>query len=205
MANSVPLLRPPIPGTRNSSGNRTPRLGLAIPPSPNVRPVDTISVSQAIHPVVRPGQPSQRIEIPPVSGQYATTLEGGRLQQSQLQQSHRPPPLPLPHVVNGSSGETSAQDYARIGHEGGVGVAREGSLQLLPDFEKESLDKGRPLDVEDLDDAGWGSASRDDLIEELGSLGEGASGAVIRARLKGGNTVFALKVGRTRWFARSTY
>jgi mitogen-activated protein kinase kinase len=32
-------------------------------------------------------------------------------------------------------------------------------------------------------------------IEELGSLGEGAGGAVTRCMLKGGKTVFALKVG----------
>jgi len=98
---------------------------------------------------------------------------------------------------SGSGDPISAiSQYSNIGHEGGVGMAREGSIGLLPDLEKLSLDKGRPLDVEDLDDAGWRSASRDNLIEELGSLGEGASGAVTKARLKGGNTVFALKVGR---------
>lgn len=77
-------------------------------------------------------------------------------------------------------------------------MAREGSIGLLPDLGKLSLDKGRPLDVEDLDDAGWRAASRDNLIEELGSLGEGAGGAVTRAKLKGGNTVFALKVNLFR-------
>ena len=65
---------------------------------------------------------------------------------------------------------------------------------LLPDLEKLSIDKGRPLDADDLDDAGWRVASRDGKIEEIGSLGEGAGGAVTRCRLKGASTVFALKV-----------
>ena len=78
---------------------------------------------------------------------------------------------------------------------GGVGMERDNSMQgLLPDLEKLSLEKGRPLDVEDLDDAGWKVASKEGRIVELGSLGEGAGGAVTRCILKGGKTVFALKV-----------
>ena len=78
---------------------------------------------------------------------------------------------------------------------GGVSMEREGSMNgLLPDLEKLSLDKGRPLDVEDLDDEGWLAASEQKKIVELGSLGEGAGGAVTRCFLHGGSTVFALKV-----------
>ena len=67
---------------------------------------------------------------------------------------------------------------------------------VLPDLDKLSLEKGRPLDVEDLDDAGWKAAAKESRIVELGSLGEGAGGAVNRCILKGGKTVFALKVCR---------
>ena len=67
-----------------------------------------------------------------------------------------------------------------------------GGLPL--DFEKLSLEKGRPLDVEDLDDDGWAAASDQKKINELGSLGEGAGGAVTRCQLQDGKTVFALKV-----------
>ena len=77
-------------------------------------------------------------------------------------------------------------------------MERENSLQganLLPDLEKLSLEMGRPLDVEDLDDAGWKAASKENKIVDLGSLGEGAGGAVTRCILKGGKTVFALKAG----------
>lgn len=75
-------------------------------------------------------------------------------------------------------------------------MERENSLQgmHLPDLAGLSLELGRPLDVEDLDDAGWKAASKDGRIIELGSLGEGAGGAVTRCMLKGGKTVFALKV-----------
>ena len=78
---------------------------------------------------------------------------------------------------------------------GGVGMEREGSMNgLLPDLEKLSLEKGRPLDIDDLDDDGWLAASEQKKIVELGSLGEGAGGAVTRCMLQGGSTVFALKV-----------
>ena len=82
-------------------------------------------------------------------------------------------------------------------HSGGTGMKRDNSMQgVLPDLEKLSLEKGRSLDVEDLDDAGWKVVKKEGRITELGSLGEGAGGAVTRCILKGGNTVFALKVRR---------
>ncbi|KAG7152253.1 MAP kinase kinase MKK1/SSP32 like protein [Verticillium longisporum] len=73
-------------------------------------------------------------------------------------------------------------------------MERDNSLQGLEQFDKLSLEKARSLDVEDLDDDGWRIASLESRIEELGNLGEGAGGAVTRAKLKGGKTVFALKV-----------
>ena len=79
-------------------------------------------------------------------------------------------------------------------------MEREGSNQLLPDLDKLSLEKGRDLDVEDLHDQGWNAASKAGLIVELGTLGEGAGGAVTRCMLKGGKTVFALKVRETKSF-----
>lgn len=75
-----------------------------------------------------------------------------------------------------------------------VGMERENSLHGLESFDKLSLDKARSADVEDLDDEGWRIVSMEKRIVELGSLGEGAGGAVTRCKLKGGNTVFALKV-----------
>lgn len=73
-------------------------------------------------------------------------------------------------------------------------MEREGSNHVLPDLEKLSLEKGRDLDIEDLDDDGWRAASVQKKIVELGSLGEGAGGAVTRCKLVNGKTEFALKV-----------
>ena len=83
-------------------------------------------------------------------------------------------------------------------HEGGTSASDRGGADVahvLPDLEKLSLEKGRELDVDDLDDDGWLVARKSGRIEELGTLGEGAGGAVTKCRLKGGKTVFALKVG----------
>jgi mitogen-activated protein kinase kinase len=74
-------------------------------------------------------------------------------------------------------------------------MEREGSMNgLLVDLEQLSIEKGRPIDIDDLDDEGWRAASEQGKIMELGSLGEGAGGAVTRCILRGGKTVFALKV-----------
>ena len=72
-------------------------------------------------------------------------------------------------------------------------MEREGSMHGLPDISQISLERGRTADVEDLDDDGWRVASQENRITELGSLGEGAGGAVTKCRLKGGTTIFALK------------
>jgi mitogen-activated protein kinase kinase len=74
-------------------------------------------------------------------------------------------------------------------------MERENSQNPLPDLDQMAAEKGAPLDVEDLDDMGWKAASAKGMIEDRGSLGEGAGGAVTKAILKGGKTVFALKVG----------
>ncbi|KKY13199.1 putative map kinase kinase [Diplodia seriata] len=57
------------------------------------------------------------------------------------------------------------------------------SGMVLPDLEKLQIDKGANLEPGDLDNAGWRAASKESLIEELGSLGEGAGGAVTSKRI----------------------
>ncbi|KAJ5246521.1 MAP kinase kinase MKK2/SSP33 [Penicillium chermesinum] len=97
--------------------------------------------------------------------------------------------------ADGNSDPSSAISSVYSDHNGSVGMERENSVSsLLPDLDRLSLEKGRPLDVEDLDDEGWHAASEQKKIEELGSLGEGAGGAVTRCKLVGGKTVFALKI-----------
>ena len=229
MSASAPLLRPPVPGGRSNSGTKAPKLGLAIPPSANVKPVGSnstpsLSIQTAQSANARAPPPQLRLATP--MGTSATPQEG------QIQ-SGRPPlqiGIPRQNGINGdssrmgsfsaldgrSSGETSAHSQLNdlsfaidprnpraagpssanpsLGSEGGVGMERENSINGLPDFSKLSLEKGRALDVEDLDTDGWRAASEQGQIVELGSLGEGAGGAVTRCKLKEGKTVFALKV-----------
>ncbi len=239
MASPVPLLRPPVPGgNRSNSSTRAPRLGLAIPPSPNVKPVDSSNPGLPLQTQSqRPAPPSLRLATP--SGTDSTPREG-----SSSHNGHgRSPPQPVgfnsastaesdasarsrsdsfnlrddksSKPTSAASSSYSALSFAmglrqpqgtpdpssavgsvysdRAGSEGGVGMEREGS-NGLPDLDKLSLEKGRNLDVEDLDDDGWRAVSVEKKIKELGSLGEGAGGAVTRCILKGGKTVFALKV-----------
>ena len=78
------------------------------------------------------------------------------------------------------------------GGASGHPLSASSSSMDMPDLEKLSLEKA--LDAEDLDDEAWLAASEQGKIVELDSLGEGAGGAVTRCKLKGGKTVFALKV-----------
>ena len=96
----------------------------------------------------------------------------------------------------GSTPDPSSAISSYSEREGGVPERDNSSVNgLIPDLNKLSIEKGRSLDVDDLDDEGWLAASEQKKIIELGSLGEGAGGAVTRCRLKEGKTVFALKVG----------
>ena len=222
----APLLRLPVPGGAKG-GPRTPRLGLAIPPSPSQKPVtnqnvvpELPSLSQIHRPSTRPGPPQLRLATP--SGGNHTP-----------QESTRPPPL----QINSGSGASDASGHSRsdsfnmidgknsnptsassgfsaynrhpsgtpdpasaissVYSEAGAAPDPDATAHVLPDLEKLRLDKGGKLDVEDLDDDGWRAASEQKKIVELGSLGEGAGGAVTRCKLVGGQTEFALKVWET--------
>lgn len=216
MSTSAPVLRPQLPGSRGNSASRPPRLGLAIPPSPSAKPVNPDTHQTELGPIPKPAPPSLKLATP--MGSSVTPHEGRRAEQR-----GRLPPLQVGTLStgggssdtsansrSGSSGEMAAGSHSiteflrqsRSGEQlsaassshSNVG-ADGGHDELLPDLEKLSLERGRPLDADDLDDAGWRAASRDGRIEELGGLGEGSGGAVTRCKLRGGGkTVFALKV-----------
>ncbi len=228
MSSPAPLLRPALPGMR-SGGARTPRLGLAIPPSPSVKPLGSANTSARpplpiLHlatptPVGNTSVPQeQSMGRPPTQGQSASggsessaahsrsgsfgpfdgrasnpTSAGSQYSAlsfaSQYGIGPRPQGTPDPVSAVGSQYSNASE-----GGMGGVGMEREGSLHGLENFDKLSLEKARNSDVEDLDDEGWRIASMDKRLMELGSLGEGAGGAVTRCKLRGGKTVFALKV-----------
>lgn len=227
MSSPVPLLRPPVPGARSSSGGRTPRLTLGIPPSPSARPVTGEAEPTAEVPrfnlAHKSGPPKLSLATP--MGSHGLVQDAGTSLRPQIQ------PLNISAVAandaasrprgdsfhnasvpgSASSSTYSALSFAMHGRqvgtpdpssaissiysEAGASMERESSMGGLSiDFEKLSIEKGRPLDVEDLDDEGWTAASEQKKIIELGSLGEGAGGAVTRCMLEGGKMIFALKV-----------
>ncbi|KAL2068401.1 hypothetical protein VTL71DRAFT_16499 [Oculimacula yallundae] len=256
MSSPAPLLRPPIPGSRSTPGARTPRLGLAIPPSPSAKPVDGAvpTIAPPMRPkglslslqmpgqAPRPSLPRLQLATPMGSNQTpyeqsSSSLQNGRpsvqintSNAGQGQSASGGSESSAAHSRSGSfgpmdgraSGPTSAGSQfsafslasqyglrqmqgtpdpaSAVGSlysersEGGVGMERDGSMNGLEGFDKLSLERGRTLDVEDLDDDGWRVASMEKRIEELSSLGEGAGGAVTKCVLKGGKTIFALKI-----------
>ncbi|KAI4617695.1 uncharacterized protein J4E87_008332 [Alternaria ethzedia] len=222
MSSPAPLLRPPIPGAR--PGRRgPPQLGLSIPPSPNARPVTngagggipTLNAPQPRHgpklSVVTPmgssnaPQEGRNARAPPplimphqglsASGSSDTSAHSrsgsfGEVQANGSASSY--------HAALGFMGVQKATDpisaISQGGSEGAPSMERANSSQPLPDLDTMALEKGRPLEVDDLDDAAWRAASARGMIEEKGSLGEGAGGAVTKCILKGGKTTFALKI-----------
>jgi len=242
MSSPAPLLRPPIPGSRQNGGARTPRLGLAIPPSPSAKPLNSgphpggLTLQMPGQMPSRPALPRLQLATPMGSNQtpyeHASSLQNGRpsLVMTTNQSASGGSESSAAHSRSGSfgpldgrvSGPTSAgSQYSALSFasqyglrqpqgtpdpasavgslysersDGGVGMERDGSMNGLEGFDKLSLERGRTLDVEDLDDEGWRIASMEKRIDELSSLGEGAGGAVTKCVLKGGKTIFALKV-----------
>ena len=240
MSSPAPLLRPPIPGSR-PGGARTPRLGLAIPPSPSAKPVNGGPQPGALS-LQMPGAMSSRPSLPRL--QLATPMGSSQTPYEQQPLQNGRPSVSINTTQSASGGSESSAAHSRTGSfgpldgrasgptsagsqysalsfasqyglrqrqgtpdpasavgslysersEGGTAMERDGSMSGLEAFDKLSLERGRTLDVEELDDEGWRVASMEKRIEELGSLGEGAGGAVTRCMLKGGKTVFALKV-----------
>lgn len=181
-----------------------------------------IQTQPTLHP---PQRPSGRPAPPRLSLSTQNSQQNGS-QQPTLMSTGRPAPPPLStnksggppslfiqtNTTSAASSSYTTANFVGLGKPDGASdpssaissvYSDRGSgdrdsdvVGLLPDLEKLSLEKGRPLDVDDLDDEGWHAASEQNKIVELGSLGEGAGGAVTRCRLKEGKTVFALKVSR---------
>lgn len=213
------------------------KLGLAIPASPNQRPVNSaaappMSENSMLPPLAIPHSMKQppKLSLATPSGTSQTPHENtqpkkksglgglslvmpGSGASSGEESAHsRTPSFGNSSQHNGSVSTTSSisahlsfgdiigrpvdtGSAASSSSFGAPGMEREGSMQGLEvDFDKLALEKGHPLDVQDLDDMGWKAAKKEGKIVELGSLGEGAGGAVTKCILKGGKTVFALKV-----------
>lgn len=218
---SPPLLRPALGGGR-PGGARTPRLGLAIPPSPNAKPVSGVAAAPSrpqlptLHLATPKGSTVTPYEQPP--RQAGQSASGGSESSAAHSRSGSFGPMDGRASNPTSAGsQFSALSFASqygIGtrphgtpdpisavgsiyserSEGGIGESNGGVQSLENSFDKLTLERARTADVDDLDDDGWKIASSENRIVELGGLGEGAGGAVTRCQLKGGKTVFALKV-----------
>ncbi|KAF2001818.1 Pkinase-domain-containing protein [Amniculicola lignicola CBS 123094] len=195
---------PPSPHARPvANGGAEGQHTLARPAPPQLRLATPLGTSHTPH----EGRPRTKPGLPPL--QIGAGLSAGGSSDASA------------HSRSGSFGEvqpngstSAASSYSALGFpglqrpqgsdpisaisqggsEGGTSMERENSLQPLPDLEQMAIEKGRPLDVDDLDDGGWRAASNKGLVDEIGSLGEGAGGAVTRCKLKGGKTTFALKI-----------
>lgn len=224
MNTPAPLLRPAIGGGR-SSGPRTPRLGLAIPPSPNVKPVGAGATGAAQPPKPsRPALPTLNINTPKgtirppqeqpigqsgaqppssgseVSGVHSRTDSFGGRGSNPASSTSQFSNLSFASQyglgkTHGTPDPQSAADSFISNASGGLDMSRQDSMHGLERaMDEVTLERVRKADAEDLDDDGWRIASMENRIVELGGLGEGAGGAVTRCQLKGGKTVFALKV-----------
>lgn len=224
MNTPAPLLRPAIGGGR-SSGPRTPRLGLAIPPSPNVKPVGAGATGVAQPPKPsRPALPTLNINTPKgtirppqeqpigqsgaqppssgseVSGVHSRTDSFGGRGSNPASSTSQFSNLSFASQyglgkTHGTPDPQSAADSFISNASGGLDMSRQDSMHGLERaMDEVTLERVRKADAEDLDDDGWRIASMENRIVELGGLGEGAGGAVTRCQLKGGKTVFALKV-----------
>ena len=171
----TPPIRPAVTSLNNRGGARNPRLALSIPgtapAAPATAPLNT-------------GRPQLRLATPSEAPGAAADSTNG--------------------FTSSSNGQSIASQYSALGHVLGLKAQVRGSPEngstgtTSNDGEKNGRnisDVDRTtLDVEDLDDEGWKIAREWDRIIELGSLGEGAGGAVTKCRLKGGKTTFAMKV-----------
>lgn len=188
-----PQLQPPRPTGRPAP----PQLRLATPKGSNAELPPEMPRMVNGRPAPPPLATTGLNEGPSRSGSY-TYLDGkasGPASASSSNYSTLSFAMGLRQPQGGTPDPSSAISSVYSEREGGVPERDNSSVNgLIPDLDKLSLEKGRPLDADDLDDEGWLAASEQKKIVELGSLGEGAGGAVTRCKLKEGKTVFALKV-----------
>lgn len=189
----------PLPMGRSQA----PKLSLATPMGSHSTPQENVQPRRRGPPLVMPGSlgassaanssdDSAHSRTNSFGASTGTNAAGSLSTNSSISQ------LNFQDLISGRNDPGSAAASVSSAHSGGEAMARDGSMQGLEvDFAKLELEKGHSLDVQDLDDLGWKAAKREGKIIELGSLGEGAGGAVTRCKLEGGRTVFALKVRMT--------
>lgn len=175
----APLLRPPGNSPRP---NRTPRLGLSIPPSAHA-PQPVIGANPRGPPKLKLATPGN---MNGAMGPPEHTRKGSLSNQPTSAASQYPA---LSFTMGLKNQVKNSPDAVQINGN------RSNDEPSGKTFSEQEFDT---MDVEELPVDGWMRVQKTGRIVELGSLGEGAGGAVTRCILKGGKTVFALKVSRLR-------
>lgn len=196
---------PPSPNAKPVNGNGVP--AMVAPPQPQpassrpalrlATPMINPNAPQPVNRMAngRPGPPSLALSTGGlgVNSQPMLKTNGGG--SNPISANSSVSTADIARGLRESGGSDPASAISSFDGEGNDQLEGENGVSALGfDLDRLSLEKGRPLDVEDLDDKGWHAASEQKKIIELGSLGEGAGGAVTRCQLKDGKTVFALKV-----------
>jgi hypothetical protein len=174
----APFFRPTPINSPRAGGARAPRLGLAIPGS----------APAANGPAGRRGPPSLKLATPgntnnmmgPPEHRRTGSITNAVPTSAATQYSALSFAMGLRNQVRGSPDAANATNG-------------NGSLNGLDTKVNENVNYDS-MDVEELPVEGWEQARETGRIIELGSLGEGAGGAVTRCTLRGGKTIFALKV-----------
>lgn len=188
MTTQVPLISPPTrpPMAPLNSRGRGPRLALAVPgATPPQSNVPTLAP-----PVMGAGgRPQLRLATPSAGPPSSGSGDSGKLSLNTSFGSN-------------SSVSNNSQQYSALG----LAMQLKTQIDGMPENGDSSHKHGddshnrkadvdqSTLDVEDLDNEGWRIAQEKQRIVELGSLGEGAGGAVTKCKLKDGKTIFAMKV-----------
>lgn len=224
MSSPVPVLRAPQPGAKGRGGLR---LGLAIPPSPNQKPVGAdADVTQGVLPAPSlPPRGPPKLTLATPMGTQGNPLESTKPSKPQLNLSmvsgtndNNNRPRSDSYTNPSMPGSASSSTYSNLSFVGGQNqksgtpdpisaislYSTDGNGQpmeradsqgaLAIDFDKLSLELGHDVDVEDMTEQMWEAASEQKRIVVQGELGEGAGGAVTKCVLRGGKTVFALKI-----------
>jgi mitogen-activated protein kinase kinase len=175
----APFLRPTPINSPRAGGARVPRLGLAIPgsapaangPAPAGRRPPQLKLATPGNTNNMMGPPEHR--------------RAGSIQNAV--------PTSAAAQYNALSFAMGLRNQVRGSPDASNPTNGNGSLDGLDAKVNENVDYDS-MDVEELPIEGWKQARETGRIIELGSLGEGAGGAVTRCTLRGGKTVFALKV-----------
>ncbi|KAI5816741.1 kinase-like domain-containing protein [Pyronema omphalodes] len=179
---AAPFYRPtPVNGAR-PGGRAAPRLGLSIPGSAPPAMNGGGAPALAGRPPGR-GPPLLKLATPGNTANMGPPQHGrqGSISGSQVPQSAK-------SQYNALSFAIGLRKQVMGSPNTELDISGSGSAIMENEEDYDSMD------VEKLPVEGWKHAKQSDRIIELGSLGEGAGGAVTRCMLKGGTTVFALKV-----------